>query len=407
MDHYGLFIDNTVNKKELLWQIRNARGPFLFLEGLKGQVFSNSEIEYFLEEEARHNKKPLVNSTTQAFKTFSSGEKKKALMKYVLRDHPDYLVLDNPFDHLDKETCLSLKKELSNISEKVLLIQLLSRQSDLLPMLNKFGDASDKEMQWSDDPGISKSALPTHLPQVAIPKAPAPIKVPDYPIFSLNDVGISYMDKPIIKEINWKVQPGDFWELSGPNGSGKTTILSMITGDNPKAYGQDITIMGIQKGSGESVWDLKRYIGYFSPAIMYRFRGYHSLTNMLISGLHDSIGLYVVPTESEISLAHKWLEVIGMKGKGQTYFHDLTEGQKRLIMCARAMIKHPLLLILDEPTASLDDNSASLVVSLVNKMAEESTTAIIFVSHRNEPGLKAPKIFNLHPSPTGSIGKII
>ena len=223
----------------------------------------------------------------------------------------------------------------------------------------------------------------------------------------LVNVSVAYGDKTVLKDISWEVKPGEFWELSGPNGSGKTTILSMITGDNPKAFGQDIEIMGYRKGSGESVWDIKKHIGYFSPAITYRFRGNHSAINMLISGLYDSIGLYVKPSETAQLLALNWLEVLDMRAKAKLNFRDLTEGERRLVMCARAMIKHPPLLILDEPTSSLDDNSARLVVNLVNKMAAESNTAIIFVSHRREPDLEAPNNFKLEMTAAGSFGIVI
>lgn len=236
---------------------------------------------------------------------------------------------------------------------------------------------------------------------------PPPIKLVNYEgdyLIQLKNVGVQYDGKPILKDINWAVKTNEYWELAGNNGSGKTTLLSLITGDNPKAYGQDITLFGIKKGSGESVWDLKKHIGYFTPAMTDRFGGYHSLENMLISGLLDSIGLYIRPSDMQRRFAKAWLRLIGMEEMKDRYFHDLSMGQQRLVMCARAMIKHPLLLILDEPTAGLDDASALLFVSLVNKIARESNTAIIFVSHRGEPGLDPQKRFILQMTPSGSIG---
>ncbi|MBO6828651.1 MAG: ATP-binding cassette domain-containing protein, partial [Muricauda sp.] len=190
----------------------------------------------------------------------------------------------------------------------------------------------------------------------------------------------------------------------GPNGSGKSTLLSMITGDSHKGYGQDLTIFGQKKGSGESIWDLKQKIGYYTPAITDKFRGYHSLEHMIISGLHDSIGLYVQPTDSEIKLARQWLQLLQLEERKKEHFRDLSDGDKRLVMMARAMVKHPPLLILDEPTAGLDDASASLFVALVNKIAKESETAIVFVSHRKEPQLEPTFIYELYLGEKGSKG---
>jgi molybdate transport system ATP-binding protein len=128
---------------------------------------------------------------------------------------------------------------------------------------------------------------------------------------------------------------------------------------------------------------------------------------MLISGLTDSIGLYLKPTEAQIRIANQWLRLLGLEGFRDTYFHDLSMGLQRLVMCARAMVKHPPLLILDEPTAGLDDSSAALFVSLVNKFALESSTAIVFVSHRAEPGLKPNAVFRLEMTAQGSVGRVL
>ncbi len=227
------------------------------------------------------------------------------------------------------------------------------------------------------------------------------------PLVELKKVSVSYEGKPILKDIDWKIRPGEFWQLTGRNGSGKTTVLSMITGDNPKGYGQELYLFGRRKGSGESVWEIKRNIGYFTPAMIDRFGGYHPLEHMLISGLTDSIGLYVKPTEAQVRIARQWLQLLGLNRYRNTYFHDLGAGLQRLVMCARAMIKHPLLLILDEPTAGLDDESAALFVSLVNKIGSESQTSIIYVSHREEPGLNPQMVFHLENQGQGSRGWVV
>ena len=137
-----------------------------------------------------------------------------------------------------------------------------------------------------------------------------------------------------------------------------------------------------------------------------KFTGYHSVEHMMISGILDSVGLYVKPTESQLRLAKEWLQLINMWHLKDSHFHDLTMGQKRLVMTTRAMIKHPLLLILDEPTAGLDDLSAILLIALVNKIAQESNSTIIFVSHRNEEGLRPQFRFMLKEGKHGSLGEM-
>jgi molybdate transport system ATP-binding protein len=223
-------------------------------------------------------------------------------------------------------------------------------------------------------------------------------------LVKFKNVTVRYGEKHVLNNISWTIRPNEFWQLIGPNGSGKTTLLTMISGENHKGYGQDLELFGLKKGTGESIWDIKKHIGYFTPSIIATFKGYQSLEHMLISGLHDSIGLYVKPTETEMHLAKEWLKVLHLHEKRHTYFHQLSEGEKRLLMTARAMIKYPPLLILDEPTVGLDRANTQLFVALINKIAEESQTTIIYVSHRTEHGLKPQFLFELKETPLGSEG---
>jgi molybdate transport system ATP-binding protein len=163
----------------------------------------------------------------------------------------------------------------------------------------------------------------------------------------------------------------------------------------------------MKKGTGETVWDIKQNVGYFTPSMTDMFSKNHTLQNMIVSGLFDSIGLYKIPAEAHLQLANEWLQLIEMYELRNTSFSKLSLGQQRLAMIARAMIKHPPLLILDEPTSGLDDYHVSLVTSLINKIAAESNTAILYVSHRREEGLEPQFIFELTAGENGSTGREI
>ena len=406
--HWGIFINNQSDKNGLIRGLLNGNLPegFESLKGLKGVLFSKQALDHFIEEEARHDQKLLTSDKGQSLQSMSSGERKKALLGFLLQSDPDFLILDNPFDNLDRDSRKELKERLEGLFSKLSIIQLISRKEDLLPFVNIYGQLQASVLSYPKNFSEPKSAENQEFFQGSVPGPLEKIEYEDEYLIRLKNVSVSYGHKAVLNNINWDIKPGDFWELSGPNGSGKTTILSMITGDNPKAFGQNLSLFGYKKGSGESVWDIKERIGYFTPAMVDRFRGYHTLENMLISGLLDSIGLYVKPTEAHLRVARDWLRLLEMDHLKDSYFHELTQGQRRLIMCARAMIKHPLLLILDEPTASLDDESAALVVALVNKIALESQTTAIFVSHRKEPGLQAPLVYTLKSSNKGSFGVI-
>lgn len=405
-EHTVIFTDNHSDKHAFSESLLQGNPPEALsgLRSLRGALFSNARIAEFIEEEARHNRSDLQPQPDRELRTYSSGERKKALLAYLLQQQPEFLILDDPFDNLDREYRESLSKKFEELAQSTLLIQLASRPSDVLPCM----------VHQAFLEGRNLLGFPTYQPEAptgarisgSIPPPPGPLPELPETLVEFRGVSVAYGGRTIVKDIDWRIRRGEFWELRGPNGSGKTTLISLVTGDNPKAYGQELYLFGTKKGSGESVWDIKEHIGYFTPAMADRFRGYHSVENMLISGLTDSVGLYQQPGDLQLSLAGKWVRLLGMERQRHTLFRDLTEGQQRLVFCARAMIKHPPLLILDEPTAALDEPSASLVVSLIRKMAAESRTAVVFVSHRTEPGLHPEKTYFLENRQGGSRGRI-
>ncbi|MDB2607099.1 ATP-binding cassette domain-containing protein [Zobellia sp.] len=407
--HWAIFTSNTSQKEELIYALLEGhlQKGFNELKNLRGALLSKLAVERFIDREDRHGSKLITSDTVQSLKSMSSGEQKKALLKHVLSTRPDFIILDNPFDNLDITSQENLKHKLLEVSAHTRLVQLLSRKTDLLPFINTFANLDGKNLVFTDTVNSITDDQTRIDFEGDIPKPIDSYKIEEDTLVELKEIGVTYNEKPILNNINWCIKKGEFWELSGKNGSGKTTILSMITGENPKGYGQELYIFGQKKGTGESVWEIKKRIGYFTPSMTDKFTGYHSVSHMIVSGFTDSVGLYVQPTEVQLRLAKDWLQLIGLWNMKDELYHELSMGHKRLLMCARAMIKHPPLLILDEPTVGLDDNSAALFVALVNKFATQSDTTIIFVSHRKEPGLNAQFIYQLEKSETGSTGEIL
>lgn len=406
--HWAVFITNESNKSEFIRSLLKGSPPSAMeeLAELNGALFSKLAIAEYIDKEDRHGTKTISKHSQQTLQSMSSGEQKKALLNYLLQNNSDYIILDNPFDNLDTDSQEKLRSTLAENAFQKNFILLISRKDDLLSFIKNYASLNESKLVLHTDLEFLAN-LAKKIPFSG--RVPEPIRTIDYQnneLVSLHNCTIRFENKTVLKNINWTIKPGEFWQLIGKNGSGKTTILSMITGDNPKGYGQDLILFGMKKGSGESIWDIKQKIGYFTPAMTDKFTGYHSIENMLISGFNDSIGLYIKPTEAQLRIAKEWLLLIDMWNIKDKGFHDLSMGQKRLVMTVRAMIKHPLLLILDEPTAGLDDASAALLVALVNKIARESNVATIFVSHRKEPGLTPDKSFELHMSESGSIGLI-
>jgi len=327
----------------------------------------------------------------------------QALLNHIIAKNPEYIIVDNVFDSLDVKSQKAIENKLIDLSLTTLIIQITNRKRDFLPFINTIYKWQEGKLELLNKIDVSNQKK---LFIESLPPPYNPIDSKKETLVKLNNVTVTYGERTIVKNICWEIKPGEFWQLIGPNGSGKSTLITLITGDNPKGYQQDMVLFGMQKGSGESVWEIKRNIGYFSSEMLRGFMRSDTIENMIISGFLDSIGLYKFPSDRQIIIAHQWLRILNMYHIKNKSFQFLSDGHKRLVLIARAMVKQPPLLILDEPTNGLDDADAEIFAELVNKIATESSTAILYVSHRNEEKLLKPDfVYELITNEAGSIGK--
>ena len=409
MRHLGIYARDHKLVSRLIDDLKKDKKVpgFEELQHKHGLEHSEAVLQNFIKDDQKHGNSVLVKDESRSLRTFSSGEKRKALLDYLLKKQPEYLILDDPFDCLDVQSVANFKERLAEVKSDFILVQIFRREEDILPFIDiilDFDGAGNTVFKNKADFIENKQGFLEEIKR--IPAAPKVFEGIPESLIQLKNVNVAYEDRPILSNISWEVKRSEFWKLTGPNGSGKTTILSMIYGDNPKAYGVDLFLFGKKKGSGESVWEIKKKIGYFSPSITELFIRRNSVEEMLISGLVDSIGLYQKPSDKQRALAKQWLETLGFQEKAKKVFNDLSNLEKRMLLIARAMIKHPPLLILDEPSTGLDDKSALKITNLINHIAAQSDTAIIYVSHRKEKGLHPDFEYELFPTENGSVGKI-
>lgn len=205
------------------------------------------------------------------------------------------------------------------------------------------------------------------------------------PRIVLNNGVVSYNDRPILNNLSWQVNPGEHWQIVGPNGAGKSTLLSLITGDHPQGYSNDLTLFGRRRGSGETIWDIKKHIGYVSSSLHLDYRVSTTVRNVILSGYFDSIGIYQAVSDRQQKLVQQWLDILGIdKRTADAPFHSLSWGQQRLALIVRALVKHPTLLILDEPLQGLDPLNRQLIRRFVDVLISEGETQLLFVSHHAE-----------------------
>jgi len=407
----GLYLSNTSNKNYILQQIMANKflKPYLDLSPLKGALHSSITIDKFIEDELRHDRFLIQTDENSSLASMSSGQQKKALLLYLINQKPQYIVLDDVYSNVDKQTQQFIDNELTQLGESTLLVQLFFRKRDLLPCIDiVYSVNENNEITASQQANLflaSNQSDTINPVQFSLPKMYNGDHTNVDPLVQLNSVSVHYGTKDVLDNVQWTIKSGEFWQLVGPNGAGKSTLISMITGDNPRAYGQDMILFGRKKGSGESIWDIKRQIGYFTPAMIEQFTRVDTVENMIISGLNDSVGLYVNPSDMQKDIAKSWMESLGSAYKNRT-FQSLSLGQQRMVMVARAMVKYPPLLILDEPTIELDDENSKLFIEMVNAIAAEKKIAIIYVSHRDEPDLQPDKIFELIRTEHGYTGLV-
>jgi molybdate transport system ATP-binding protein len=406
MQHWDILLSNQVNKKAFIdaLLIGEAKGDLAVFNNQKGILFSDIAIEKFIEKEFQYDSVEASTTSNRQLRTFSSGERKKEFLRYCIDQKPDFIIFDNPFDHLDQASRVVLAESLQKLTDSIAIIQLLNRTVDILDFVpNK---ALIKDNTFELHPFVKTENHFKTLNTASIPKATETHSFQDNVLIKLEDVSVSYEERKIINKISWTVKQGEFWQLIGPNGSGKSTILSLITGDNPKGFGQNLFLFGRKKGTGESVWEIKKQIGIFATSMTDLFQKGHTLEQMILSGFFDQIGLYTEPTTHQKNIVTQWLEVIEMTHLRKKRFIDLSIGQQRVALIVRAVLKHPPLLILDEPVEGLDDENVDLVIQLINTIKQETNVSIIYVSHRIEQGLAPTSVFELLPSEIGSIGKI-
>ena len=322
----------------------------------------------------------------------STGEMRKTLLVKALLSEPAILILDNPVDGLDRE----MQGEMQQVIEELLTqdsmsVLLLLRAQEDVPagcshwMLMRDGHIllQGPAGTVQNDPTLDQVLSPPLPDMTALPDgAERPYQLPESgPLLALHNVSVNYGDVQVLRNVSWILQRGQHCAVSGPNGCGKTTLLSLITGDNHKAYGQDITLFGIKRGSGESVWDIKQKYGQVDTQLHLNFARGMKTVEVVVSGFFDTIGLFDDWGDTQRQAADAWLGALGLAAVARESFDALSFGMQRMVLLARAMVKSPAILLLDEPTLGLDGFHRRMILQAIDHIASQSDTQVIFVSH--------------------------
>ena len=325
----------------------------------------------------------------------SSGELRKYKLASSLFTNPKVLIMENPFIGLDKETREQLKELLGMLAQEqgLQIILVLAKTDEIPEFITHIVEVKDLRVMPKVNSGqwrVESVEFATAADSISKKSCGAVANSKLYtlnsnlPIIHFNHVTIRYGARTILKDLDWTVMQGEHWALAGQNGSGKSTLLSLVCADNPQSYACDISLFGHKRGSGESIWDIKKHIGYVSPEMHRSYKQNIPSIEIVASGLKDTVGLYTRPKEDEKIQCRKWLNVFGIGNLEDRKFHEMSSGEQRLVLLARAFVKEPDLLILDEPLHGLDDINRKMVKDIVDDYCKNPEVTLIYVTHYQE-----------------------
>ncbi len=324
----------------------------------------------------------------------SSGELRKFQITKVLLTNPRLVIMDNPFIGLDATTRGQLQELLAELSRSTNLqiILVFSKDDDIpsfvthiIPMQKMIcGKKLTREVYLATQPSAPERVLTPERERQILELPYSENLSMSESVVEFRKVSIRYGERTILRELDWHLRRGEKWALSGDNGAGKSTLLSLVCADNPQSYACDMSLFGRKRGTGESIWEIKRRIGYVSPEMHRAYQTTLPAIDVVASGHHDTTGLYKCMNKSELSSSLFWMEIFGIEGLKDRSFMRLSSGEQRLVLLARAFVKDPELLVLDEPYHGLDMRNRQLAKEVIETFSRREGKTMIMVTHYRE-----------------------
>jgi len=338
------------------------------------------------------------------FRSLSAGEIRKVLITRTLINNPRLLILDEPFDGLDRTARKSIGTLIDRLVRKghrVILItqrieEIVDGISHILFLKKgkvfKLGEKTDMLKPdivrdvFDGKQDLYHGALANNHSLTL--NDPIRFQKNDtrrlQTLIKMEDVTIQYGKTIVLNRISWEVKPQQNWILLGSNGAGKSTLLKLISGDNTQAYANRISLFGRKKGSGESIWDIKKYIGIVSPDLQARYPDTCKVFDVICSGFFDTLGLYRRCHSEQIAIAEKWINLLELDDLTGKSFGWISHGQRQLVLMGRAMVKSPMLLLLDDPCDGLDMSNRGKVLQTLEFIGSRTDTSLVYTTHHRE-----------------------
>jgi molybdate transport system ATP-binding protein len=371
-----------------------------------GKLDSHLTVDQFLSfEQSKHRPETLPTKhqalsilgvshlRDRAVRFLSNGELRKILITKAILQSRGILLLDEPFEGLDKESRERLARSINGLMDSGVQIILATNRFEMV--LSNITHAlilkacrvvrqGPKNLMLTTDnmAGVYKREAPPAPPPAGRKNRNAHASGEQSDILvAINDATVKYGHTTIFKNLSWSVKAGENWAVVGPNGSGKSTLLRLVTADHHQAYANEIYLFGKRRGSGESVWEIKQRMGVVSSEVQVHYRKQMDAYDVVLSGFFDSVGLYRLADTGQHATARKWIDRLGLGHLAERRFDRLSYGERRMILLARAMVKSPQILVLDEPCQGLDPDNRRIVLELVEYIGCLTATQLLYVTH--------------------------
>jgi len=329
----------------------------------------------------------LQQLRTKQLIKLSNGETKRLMLAAALLKNPSILLLDTPLTGLDVQTRAAFSLMIDEIVASGIAVVMATSASEIPAAITHVavlqeGNISQVIACADFNPELFKDKTPDKIDHEKLKYLLNTSQKTAYQfIAKMNNVRIKYGDKVILNEVNWQILPGERWALLGPNGAGKSTLLSLINGDNPQAYANDIVLFDKKRGTGESIWDIKSKIGFVSPELHQYFPMDNSCLQVIESGYYDTLGLFRPSQKQKADTALSWMQALEIDKYARTLLKNIPASAQRLCLLARALIKNPALLIFDEPCQGMDAHQQLHFKNIVNTICSMSDVTLIYVTH--------------------------
>lgn len=330
------------------------------------------------------NKFQLLHRIDSPLIQLSNGELKKTQLISYLLGRPEVLILDEAFNGLDAESRKVLHRVINELGGSGVTIILITDTHELPSCITHFAELGLGKLV-NFGPVSRLGYLGYHINTRFGETSPSVSQAFHIgPVIQMMGVNISYGKKQVLKNIHWQVMPGECWLVKGPNGVGKSTLLSLINADHPQGYSQPLSLFGRKRGTGESIWDIKKKIGFVSPEQHNFFDKTITVFQTIASGFFDTMGLYKKLNPFQTDKVNEWIHYFSLTAKAGLPLSSLSFSEQRLVFIARAMVKSPLILAMDEPCQGLDDYQRRKIIALVDELYKKAGMTLLFISHYDE-----------------------